>query len=119
MLLKPSLNCYNNSVKEIKTVIENNCIYPNESLFLYMSEKLYNLPIKYNMSHYHLNKFKDIYNDVYIFHFNATIYKPLDVIKDNYINKQKNKLIKEIILYFKNKYYDKYQNKVVKIMKKI
>lgn len=119
IIFKPSIKSYNDSIIKLKDVIDNNCIYPNESLFLYTSKTLYNLPIKYNMSHYYINKFKDIYNDICIFHFNATIYKPLDIIKDNYVNKQKNKLIKQIVIYFKNKYYDKYYDKIDKIIKKV
>jgi len=85
LLFTPSIKIYHKFVKNIKIIIQNNCMYPNETLFSYTSKKLYNLPIKYNFSHYFLNKSKYKLDNIYIFHFNSSIYKPLDIIKDNYI----------------------------------
>lgn len=110
LLFEPSLEYYNKSIENLKLIIETNCKYPNESLFIYTMKDMYNLPVKYNLSHYHLDQFTDIKNEIVIYHFNNTVYKPLDIIKDNYIHKDKNKLRKNIVIFYKNKYYDKYYN---------
>ena len=52
LLFKPSLHYFKKTVKNIDLIIENNCPYPNESLFIYTMKNLHNLPIKYNLSHY-------------------------------------------------------------------
>lgn len=117
LLFEPSLEYYNKSIENLKLIIETNCKYPNESLFIYTMKDMYNLPVKYNLSHYHLDQFTDIKNEIVIYHFNNTVYKPLDIIKDNYIHKDKNKLRKNIVIFYKNKYYDKYYNIVNKKMK--
>jgi hypothetical protein len=115
MLFKPSNNKYKKYKKNIKIIIENNCIFPNEILFIYTENNIYNCPIKYNYSHYYVNK---IYiKDIKIYHFNGSVYKPLNVIKDNYLD-NKTKLY-DIILYFKKKYYDKYNVKIEKKLKNI
>jgi hypothetical protein len=116
ILCKPSIKYYKKSIKNIKKIIEKNCEYPNESLFIYSMKNIYNLPIMYNLSHYLLKQYLDIKDNVSIYHFNSTIYKPLDIIKDNYIEKDKNKLRKHIVLLFKEKYYDKYNKYVQKLL---
>ena len=113
LLFKPSLYSYKKSIENLKLVIKNNCMYPNESLFLYTMKKIYNLPITYNLSHYYIDKHIKLKNKIKIYHFNNTTYKPLDIIKDNYIYKNKKKNRKEIVIFFKKTYYDVY-NKFVK-----
>jgi alpha-N-acetylglucosamine transferase len=114
ILFKPSIKKFNRLIENMSIIIENECKYPNESLFLYTFNKFYNLPIRYNCSHYKLNLLNDKIN-VLIYHFNETEYKPLNIIKDNYIHKvKKNKI--HIIKYFKKKYYDKYYQKINKLL---
>jgi hypothetical protein len=109
LLFKPSLYYYKKSINNLKLIIHNNCIYPNESLFLYTMKNLYNLPIKYNLSHYYISQYANIKKDIIIYHFNSTIYKPLDIIKDDYVYKNK-KDRKEIVIFFKKNYYDIHKN---------
>jgi hypothetical protein len=116
LLFTSSIMYYKKSINNLKIIISKNCINPNESLFLYTMKNIYNLPTKYNLSHYLLDQYTDIKDEIVIYHFNSTIYKPLDIIKDNYIYKDKNKLRKSIVLYFKKHYYDKYHNLVNKLM---
>lgn len=118
LLFKPSIEMYNKFIINIKLVIKNNCKYPNETLFAYTLEYIYNLPIKYNFSHYFLNYNKYKLDNVYIYHFNSTTYKPLDIIKDNYIDKEKNYKKKLIVEYFKKNIYDKNYKNINKLMTK-
>ena len=119
LLFKPSLLDYEKSIENLNIIISKNSTYPNESLYLYTMNNLYNLPIQYNLSHYKLKKYVNIKNELFIVHFNQTKYKPLDIIKDKYINKEKNLLKKYIVVYFKKKYYNKYHELVNKLMKLI
>lgn len=119
LLFKPSINIYKETIKNIKKIIENNCKYPNETLFVYTMKNLYNLPIIYNLSHYFVSKYKHLKNQVFIYHFNSSQYKPLDYIKDNYISKAKNKIEIEILLFYKKKYYNKLNKIVNNLINKI
>ena len=121
LILKPSLKTFDKYLKNIKLIIKNNCIYPNETLFIYTNPKFYNLPITYNLSHYYINEYTYIKKDIKIYHFNSTQYKPIDIIRDKYIDKIKNrdKHKKEVVLFFKKEYYDVYYKFVNKLMKKI
>lgn len=110
LLFKPSMSIYKKFINNIQLIIEKNCKFPNETLFAYTLNKIYNLPIKYNYSHYYLDKQK-LYGKIFIYHFNKTIYKPIDIIKDNYLEKEK-KDRKKIIIYFKKNVFDKY-NKLI------
>jgi len=113
LLFKPSLYYYKKTIKNLKFIIEKNCKYPNESLFLYSMKNIYNLPIKYNLSHYYIDQYTNIKDEIIIYHFNSTTFKPLDIIKDNYIDKNKKKDRKTIVIFFKKNYYDVYE-KIVK-----
>ena len=116
MLFKPDKNILKNFEKNFSTVIENNCAYPNETLFLLSYPKtIYNLPITYNLrKNININKSK-----IYGHHFDTTVYKPLDIIKDNYIGKMKTNQVKKSLEYFKKQFYDKYNEMVSKIISKI
>ena len=111
ILFKPSIKIYEKLKRNISKIIEYNCKYPNESLFVYTMKTYYNLPIRFNFSHYYVDKII-IKNKIKVYHFNETIYKPIDVIRDGYINKEKNPILKKLIIFFKNKYYDKYHEKI-------
>jgi hypothetical protein len=120
LLIKPSIYYYNKMIKNIKLIIEKNCTYPNESLFMYTMRGIYNLPIKYNLSHYFIENFLEYKDEIIIYHFNNSIYKPLNIIKDNYIEKNKRKKFnREILLYFKKNYYDIYHKIILKKLNKL
>ena len=120
LLFKPSKYLFKVSLKTIKKVIQNNCMYPNETLFLYTMRNLYNLPVIYNMSYYYLKEIPEKYkNKIKIYHFNNTIYKPLDMIQDNWYKKDTNQLRKKIVIYYKKMIYNKFKNKVKKMMVKV
>jgi hypothetical protein len=113
LLFKPNVEMYQIYIKAINRVVESKSKYPNETLFQIVNPTFYNLPVKFNLSHYHtlrLNKYK-IYNpnDVFIFHFNETEFKHLDIIKDNWItNMHKNdkyKIKKIPVIYFNENIY--------------
>ena len=78
-----------------------------------MNPTFYNLPVKFNLSHYHtlrLNKYKiNKHQDVFIFHFNETEFKHLDIIKDNWIKNMetndKYKIKKIPVIYFNDNIY--------------
>jgi alpha-N-acetylglucosamine transferase len=118
MLFKPSKKLFKESVQKMQFVIKKNCKYPNESLFLYTMKDLYNLPILYNLTQYYIDKYKSIKDDVVVFHFNNSQFKPLDFIKDDYINKNKKEIRRNIVYFFKKNYYDPYHEFVEKKMKK-
>ena len=117
LLFKPNINKLNYAKKEILNVIKNNCINPNEELFLNIETKfnktIYNIPIIYNYSHYELSK-KLNTAPIRNLHFNETKFKYLDIIRSNYVNKFKEKI--EIVNFFKSEYYDKYHDLIDSIM---
>ena len=133
MLIKPSQKLFETYKSKIHDVIENECKYPNETLFEYVNNSYYNLPIQYNLSHYHAKPYR-LQNygltprDINIYHFNETKYKHIDIIKnpldengDNWldiIQKDKKYEVKQLpILHYKNTVYDKYQPEISEIMK--
>jgi hypothetical protein len=87
MLIKPSAALFNTYLSAIKKVVERNCKYPNETLFEYVNNVYYNLPIRYNLSHFLakpeiIAKYGLAASDVRIFHFNETKFKHIDIIKN-------------------------------------
>ena len=95
ILAKPSKEMFIEYVKSVPIIIKKQCSYPNEALFEYINNEFYNLPMKYNLSHYltlKLSKYKmnSDGSDVVAFHFNETEYKHLDIIKENWLEKNKN-----------------------------
>lgn len=120
LLFKPSVYYYKKLIKDLKLIITKNCINPNESLFMYSMRNIYNLPIKYNLSHYYIDKFINIKDEIVIYHYNTTLYKALNVIKDNYIEKDKRKKYnKHVFLYFKKIYYDIFNKNISNKLKNI
>lgn len=113
LLFKPSLKLFEKLKQNLQKIITHNCKYPNESLFVYTLKTFYNLPIRYNFSHYYVDRVK-INNPIKVYHFNESIYKPINVIRDGYIDKQKKKILKNVILFFKKNYYDIYHEKIDK-----
>jgi hypothetical protein len=116
MLFNPSMDTFNVLKQNMKLIIHKNCKYPNETLFLYTNiESIYNMPMRYNFSHYHFKKYEKVKNR-YVIHFNETEYKPLNVIKDEWLNKVNNKDKKEVILFFNKDYYIPYHEKIDELM---
>jgi alpha-N-acetylglucosamine transferase len=122
MLFEPSISIYNLLLKNIEHVIEKNCIYPNETLFLLSYEQIYNLPFKYNGVKYHINGIGSLFtldmkSYLSVIHFNAQ-YKHIDIIKDGYLEdiKQKNKILYYFLIKYKKEYYDKYNNQIFNLI---
>lgn len=116
LLIEPNLKIFKILNKKIKEVIENNCIFPNETLFISSVSPVYNLPIIYNFSHYYYKRFNK-YKNICVVHYNSTTYKPLDILKDNYLKNKKSKIKKKIILFYEKNIFDKYCDKINKILK--
>jgi hypothetical protein len=107
--------------------------YPNETLFEYVNNRYFNLPIQYNMSHFlakpeKLAKYNLSAKDVMVFHFNETKYKHLDIIKTPFdeegndwlkiIQRDKKYEVKKFpILHYKSTIYDRYNGDVGRVMK--
>jgi len=114
MLFEPSMTIFRKLKNNLKIIIKSNCIYPNETLFLYTFKKFYNIPVTYNMSHFFVNKYK--FSPIKILHFNNSAYKPIYIIKDNYVDKITNRIKRRIIQNYKKKYYDKYSKTINKLI---
>ena len=115
LLIQPSKNKYNLCKEKINEIVKNNCAFPNETLFLICNKECYNLPIKYNFLHYYFKNYNK-FNDIRLIHYNNTIYKPIDIIKDDYIDKLDNIINKKIIkLYYENIYLP-YNNDINKLL---
>jgi alpha-N-acetylglucosamine transferase len=56
MLITPSEELFNQYVSAIPLISKQGCKYPNEALFEYINNIFYNLPVIYNLSHYHTLK---------------------------------------------------------------
>ncbi len=87
MLIKPSAALFSTYLSKIAEVVKRNCKYPNETLFEYVNNVYYNLPIRYNLSHFLakpeiIAKYGLAASDVRIFHFNETKFKHIDIIKN-------------------------------------
>ena len=94
MVIRPSMELFHKYVETIPIIAANQCKYPNEALFQYVNKTFYNLPVKYNLSHYHtlrLHRYgmNPDGSEVLIFHFNETDKKHLDIIKDKWLEENK------------------------------
>jgi hypothetical protein len=116
LLFKPSKDKYNKAIINLNEIIEKNCKYPNEALFLKTEINIYNVPIIYNYSHYELSK-KLYKSPIKILHFNETTYKYLDIIRSNYINKIPEK--RKAIEFFRTKYYNILSKDIEAILDKL
>ena len=110
LLFSPSRALFKKSKDLLHEIIREDCIYPNETLFLVTMRNLHNLPIHYNMSTYHLHQKYE--KPIHIYHFNNTIYKPLNMIKDDWINKDTKILRKKIVLFYKKEIYNRFKRLV-------
>lgn len=135
MVIYPSRVLFNTYKEKLKDIVQQECKYPNETLFEYVNNTYYNLPIQYNLSHYLAKPYKlDQYRlstkDIYIFHFNETKYKHIDIIKnpidengDNWLeiiqHDKKYEVKKFPILHYKNTTYDRYKLEIEPIIEAI
>ena len=134
MLINPSQQLFEIYKSKIQDVVRSECKYPNETLFEYVNNMYYNLPVQYNLSHYHakpykLQSFGLTPRDIYIYHFNETKYKHIDIIKNpidetgenwlDIIQRDKKYEVKKFpILHYKNTVYDRYQPEITAILAK-
>ena len=132
MLIKPSMKLFEMYKSKIPEVVQRGCKYPNETLFEYVNNSYYNLPIQYNLSHFlakhhKLREYGLTANDIIVYHFNETKYKHLDIIKnpldengDNWmdiIQQDKKYEIKKLpILHYKNTVYDIHQPEISRLL---
>jgi hypothetical protein len=132
MVIKPSLELYEEYAQALPIIANRGCKYPNEALFEYVNTTFYNLPVKYNLSHYHtlkLNRYgvNPDGRDILIYHFNETEFKHLDIIKDGWLNQNLNnpevmskyRVRKIPILHFEKTIYEPYKNEVNTILDRI
>ena len=133
MLINPSRRMFETYKSKIADVVDRECKYPNETLFEYVNNRYFNLPIQYNLSHFlakadKLAKYNLSAKDVMVFHFNETKYKHLDIIKTPFdeegndwlhiIQRDKKYEVKKFpILHYKSAIYDRYRGDVEKVMK--
>ena len=123
MLIKPSKTMFDTYKKKIAEEVKRSAIYPNETLFEHVNPVYYNMPIRYNFSHF-LTKY-DIGReygmkpeDIYVFHFNETKFKHIDVIKNPIDESGKNWLqdmnvVKRTpIMHYKTSIYDRYNPEI-------
>ncbi len=119
ILFKPSIKKYNKGIRKIQYVIDKNCIFPNETLFLLINKYAYNLPFKYNLIKYNIKQYFKIFNVdhkfISILHINSSQFKHVDIIRDKYMHSIKPELY-TFILFFKKNYYDKYNKSISYIL---
>ena len=122
MLIKPSMRLFETYKEKIKDVVKNNCRYPNETLFEYVNNSYFNMPIQYNLTHFFakphiIAKYGLTKDEILVFHFNETKFKHIDIIKDpidetgmNWLENPDPKyaIKKNTVLYYKDTVYDKH-----------
>lgn len=111
LLIEPSKKLFKLCKSKIIEVIKKNCSFPNETLFLITNGNIYNLPIQFNFLHYSFRDFEK-YKNIKLIHYNNTIYKPIDIIKDNYVNKLKDKNNQKIVNLYNQKIYLAYKDRI-------
>jgi hypothetical protein len=134
MLISPNMNTFKKYVSALPIISKQGCAYPNEALFEYINgeKSYYNLPVMYNLSHYHTLRLSQYGldangEDIYVFHFNETAHKHLDILKDNWLEQMKHnpnvmakyRVRKIPILHFESIVYQPYKDTVEYIMKNI
>jgi lipopolysaccharide biosynthesis glycosyltransferase len=129
MLISPSIQLFDEYIQSIPIIAKRGCKYPNEALFEYVNNVFYNLPVKYNLSHYHTLRLSNYGvnpdgRDILIYHFNETDFKHLDIIKDGWLKKNlsdpkvssKYRVRKLPIMHFENTIYEPYKAQVNQIL---
>jgi hypothetical protein len=122
MLIKPSMRLFETYRDKIKDVVKHTCKYPNETLFEYVNNSYFNMPIQYNLSHFlakpHIIKKYGLAKDeIVIFHFNETKFKHIDIIKNpvdetgiNWLENPDPKyaIKRNAVMHYKDTVYDKH-----------
>ena len=132
MVINPSPRLFAEYKAKIVDVVQRNCKYPNETLFEYVNNDYFNLPVQYNLSHYHaqparLQSYQLDPGDIFVYHFNETDYKHIDIIKnpidekgDNWlelIDRQPKYVIRKLpIFYYKRNVFDRYRSIIEPLM---
>jgi lipopolysaccharide biosynthesis glycosyltransferase len=132
MLIYPSRRLFDTYLARLQDVVQRECKYPNESLFEYVNNDYFNLPIQYNMSHflakgYKLADYRLSANDIVVFHFNETKFKHIDIIKNpidengddwmKIIQREKKYDVKKLpIMHYKTTVFDKYRGVIEPMM---
>ena len=132
MVINPSPRLFAEYKAKIVDVVQRNCKYPNETLFEYVNNDYFNLPVQYNLSHYHaqparLQTYQLDPTDIFVYHFNETDYKHIDIIKnpidekgDNWlelIDRQPKYVIRKLpIFYYKRNVFDRYRSIIEPLM---
>lgn len=122
LLIEPNISKFELYKKNIKKIIKNNCMYPNETLFVITNKKFYNMPFQYNGLKHGLNKLTLKELDLLkIIHLNSSEFKHINIIKNNYYNqmKKKHKVLVDFIKIYKKKYYNLNKNIVKNNIDKI
>ncbi len=125
MVFEPSKEKFKEYLENLKIVIKNNCKFPTGTVWWLSNPVVYNLPIYYNFSHYRfwlIEKNPELFDKVYIFHFNNSVLKPIDYIKEskgNFEEKGKYKIASKICNWFNHNFYKFYYEKVNLELKKI
>jgi lipopolysaccharide biosynthesis glycosyltransferase len=132
MLIEPNKQIFNEYINSIPIIAKRGCKYPNEALFEYVNNVFNNLPVKYNLSHYHTLRLSNYGlnpdgRDILIYHFNETEFKHLDIIKDGWLKKNlsdpkvssKYRVRKIPILHFEDTIYEPYKEQVNAILDKL
>ena len=132
MLIEPSVRMFETYVDKIQDVVKHTCKYPNETLFEYVNNSYFNMPIQYNLSHFlakpHIiAKYGLTADKILVFHFNETKFKHIDIIKNpidesgiNWLENTEPKyaIKKKAVLHYKNTIYDKH-SEISKIISKL
>jgi len=129
MLITPSNELFNEYVSCLPIIVKQQCKYPNESLFEYVNNTFYNLPVIYNLSHFHtlrISKYglNPSGEDILIYHFNETRFKHIDIIKDGWLRDSNNysqligkfKIRKNPIFFFEETIYNPNKENVKSII---
>jgi hypothetical protein len=132
MLIEPSKRLFKTYKEKIQDVVKYTCKYPNETLFEYVNNSYFNMPIQYNLSHFlakpHIiAKYGLTKDEILVFHFNETKFKHIDIIKapidESGINWLENSdpkyaIKKNAVLHYKDTVYDKHPE-IGKIISKL
>jgi len=132
MVINPSPQLFTEYKAKIVDVVQRNCKYPNETLFEYVNNDYFNLPVQYNLSHYHaqptrLQSYQLDPGNIFVYHFNETDYKHIDIIKnpldekgDNWlelIDRQPKYIIRKLpIFHYKRSVFDRYRMVIEPLM---
>ena len=122
MLIEPSVRMFETYVEKIPDVVKHTCKYPNETLFEYVNNSYFNMPIQYNLSHFlakpHIiAKYGLTADEILVFHFNETKFKHIDIIKNpvdesgiNWLENADPKyaIKRRAVLHYKDTVYDKH-----------